>query len=398
LKIARLFTLFISLLCALPIAGNPTQKSVLLSELEAGYQRALPRAKIHSDPSRQVSYRDMDSLWQQNQFKSPTNDKAGQGLSPHHTWVRFELHNDQITDKNIVIEYIDHALPYLDLYSRESNYPILTHHGQRSTYAPAQNNSGSHTRFYYSQTLKVGETRIFYARLSFDNITPIYPDFRIWDAGQFDDFKYREAFFLGTFFGYLTLIFATGLLLMMLFRESYWLSFSAFILTTTGAWGSATGFWPTIFFTEGFHWKYSVICAALSIVSGAMFTRQLLATRQHLPRFDWSIVALMLFGTIPVIASLIGNSAIAVPSLQLHIIGVGLLMVAGYLRANQGDSTAIFFTIIWSLYVIALTIHPMKILGIIDNDLITYWLGPYLISLGVILLLVLTLYRSMKRH
>ncbi|MEL7399134.1 MAG: 7TM-DISM domain-containing protein [Pseudomonadota bacterium] len=369
-----------------------------VSTSDYGYLRTIDYSHLLLDPKRQLTYRDMDQQWRLGNFEQPRNRHAGQGLTRHPTWTRFTLHNDSEATQHLVLEYIDHALPQLDLYSRAIEYPILEHHGQRSIYQRYSGNPGKHSRYYFPVTMSPGEARIFYARIGFQNIAALYPDMRIWQAHEFDNFRYREAFALGSFVGYLGLIFLLALVLLFVFKQGYWATFAAFVASSAFAWGGATGFLPALVFVEGFHWKYKVIAAAFSVSLAAQFSRQLLQTSQTLPRFDWAIIGLALFGIIPVAASVTEYSHIALPALQLQLIGVGILMIAGYLCANQGNSIAIGFTLIWSLYVVALTIHPMRDLGLLDNTLGTYWLGALLTALELTLLLGLSLYCSLRQR
>lgn len=391
---------FIIFLCCLTATTALALEQVPLDigTLNDSHARIIDHVYIYQDQSRTKTYRDMHELWQQNKFQPLNSKHAGQGLTSDFTWIRFTLHNSSPEMKNIVLEYVEYALPYLDIYSRSTNYPILEHHGQQSFYNPTKQLDNLHTRYNFNLKLEGFETRIVYGRMSLKNLISLYPDLRIWDKQAFDTFRVNEIFSLGILLGVFTLCGLTCLALFFFQRKIYWLALSVFIFSSAYAFGGTLGFLPIIFFTEGFHWKHMAIAGAISISAGALYTRSLLQTKKYLPRYDKLILLLALFGLVPIIFGWLENSMIALPAIEIHIMGIGILMVAGYLRANQGDSTAIYFTLIWSLYVANMTIIPMRDLGIIDHNIMIFWVVPVVAIIEAILLIPLTFYRSNSTH
>ncbi len=375
----------------------PHQTAIDTNQIDQ-FERLLPTIMIYRDYDRQAIGSTIDQLWLRGQFEAPNRDSAGQGLVRYPIWGRFELSNPTKASKELVLEYIDHSLVYMDLYSMMNGK--IFHHGHASYFKPFDQRPIEHLRYAFPVTLAPEETRTFYVRMSIKNAGPLFTDMRVWNVRDFDKFKHKEMFIFGAFFGYLSIILMGSLVAYYSTGHNAILFYSVYVLSNIYGWGSITGFLPEIFFRDGFHWRHMIIGGAVNVTFSALFTRSLLNTPRFLPRLDKYIVALAIFGTIPIVSSVLDASFMAVMSMEIQLLGMGILMAAGILRARQGEKVALVFTLAWAIYVSGMTIYPLREFGIVDHNPFTYWWSPagaiieVSLLLGVIILWIRNNQRS----
>lgn len=338
------------------------------------FERLLPTIMILRDFDKQVIPEDIDNLWQTNKFEAPNRESAGQGLVTYPIWGRFVLSNPTNHKKPIILEYIDHSLVYMDLYSLRDNKPF--HHGHASYLDTFDRRPVEHLRYAYRITLQPQETRVFYVRMSGKTGGPLFTDMRVWNERDFERFKHREMFIFGAFFGYLGIILIISLVTYYSTGHIALLFYSVYVFSNIYGWGSITGFLPEILFRDGYHWRHMIMGGAINVSFSALFTRSLLNTKLYLPRLDKYIIALALLGIIPFFTALFAFSVWAVISMEIQLLAMSILIVAGILRARQGEKVALAFTLAWALYISGMTIYPLREFGIVDHNPITYWWSP----------------------
>ena len=365
LVIATLF----SPLAASLANGEP----IRISEINH-FIRAIEHLETFHDTERKETPQSIEQTYQQGKFSRPDTRVAGLGLTRYPVWLRYEIVNDSETRKDLVLEYIDHGLAKLELYSVANGQQIYA--ASASYYDVFDSRPIEHFRYAFPISIEARQSTTVFVKLSIESAGPLFADMRIWNARSFERFSKTEAFALGTFFGMLLLMLLVSMVSFAVVRHRVLLYYIGYLIASLYVWGSITGFLPEFFFRGGYHWMHMIIGGAITVSFASLFTRSLLNTRKHTLTLDRLILALAAFGLVPLIAAYMQRSDIAVIAMNFQLFGTILLIIAGVRRALQGKAVALVFSIVWSLYLIGMVIYPLRELGFIDHTPLTYWIGP----------------------
>ena len=357
------------------LAANTSIAAVDVSQIKS-FTQLKHHLLIYRDLESEINIGEIDEVWRSGKFEDPEGEITSTGLIDYNIWGKFTLKNPSNYPVSLVLEYPDHGLAYMELFEWDQSSAGYNSHGLVSFYYPVNLREVEHPRFAFSVTLPANSSKDFYLYMGVDRSSILYLDMRVWKEKAFDVFHTREFFFYGALFGYLILVVVFTIIYVYTSKKISLLFYVGFVLSNLLAWGAVYGFLPTVFFRDGLHWRYMLMGSGLSVTFAALFTREVLTTKEFTPVLDKFLLILACYGVLPIGSSILGNSYVAVMSSQLQLFGMVLLLIAGIKRVWQGQQLAIAFVVSWGFYCVGMVSFPLRGLGVIELTMASYWITP----------------------
>lgn len=317
------------------------------------------------------------------QFNAPLDRDFSHGYQSSQYWFRFELDFTEASQEAWLLEIPFPLLDQVTFYQPNTLGGFESiETGDRRLFAdrPKQVH-----RFVFPLVQQAGKATYYLHVRTQDSLqVPL----EVWPESQY---LAHYSFDLGlqmAFFGALLVMIAYNLFIYFSTRDRNYLFYVAFIglmvLFQLGLQGlSHQWLWP-----ESPWWSNISIpvFGVASLLCGLLFVRNLLQTRQALPKFDRVLrwIAYSMIVTIPLI--LLGDYDIAIyASLAVTSIFFNFTLVAIILMVLKGDRTAKIVLAAWSIFLIAGTISMLGIVGWLPTEVA----GTHALQVGSMLEVVL---------
>ncbi|CCN45713.1 putative 7TM-DISM receptor fused with Diguanylate cyclase [Vibrio nigripulchritudo MADA3029] len=343
-------------------------------------KRITGRYLLWHDASGEAKLSDAVKAFRNQEFK-PLSTKGSTGLQPGAFWSIFALTNTTNTAITVHLEYIDHQLIYLDAYQRsvaENNYEMLASLFLGDSFSERLI---PHQRFVVPVTLEPNQTYQYLFRYGSDGQGYVFPDLRIWNPQKLNYAQSVEVALISIGVGSLLLMALTSFVVGSASNDRVYMAYGVYAIAKTLTWPTILGFTHMFVLQDNFHWNLMSLGGALSIMTGIIFVRSMLQTREKTPKLDWVLKFMILNTLFLALAAVFRETALAVIFMTIALLLYPFLAIAGIIRWIQGSIVSAIYTVAWGILVGGLFAQAMRDLGYVEHNFFTYY-WPVFASFG----------------
>nr|WP_010132664.1 diguanylate cyclase [Microbulbifer agarilyticus] len=341
---------------------------------EDGSQRT-GQARVWHDPSGQATLADALTALNSGRF-SPLAGGGSTGLQKGSYWSYFELRNTQQHVLPLHLEYVDHQLIRLQAFASDQAASDFHELVDLAMGEPFAQRPVFHNRFVVPVELPPGETVRFLVRYDSEEAGFVFPSMRIWTPDALSKSHTGETAVLAFLFGGIALISLFSLIVGVTTGDSSFFAYFVYGISKIVAWATILGFTHQYVLQQDFHWSYMSAAGAVSIFCGVVFDRLFLQTRQYTPRLDYILILMMVNAGILLVSAILQIKTVALISITLALLLYPASTVIALVRWRQGSSEAAVFAVGWTLLLAGLFYQALRDLGIVDHNLVNYYLPP----------------------
>ncbi|WP_444946104.1 diguanylate cyclase [Microbulbifer sp. VTAC004] len=308
---------------------------------------------------------------------TPLRTAGSTGIQPGAFWSHFALRNSTNQPAKLHIEYVDHQLLGLQVYSRAlSNAGSYRKLANLSIYAPFDTRQVEHNRFVFEIIVPAKITQELLVKFDSGELGVVFPSMRIWSPQKLQQNSKGEISLIAFLFG--------GYFLMALFafvgaitvKENILYLYSLYCASKILVWGTVLGYTHQYLVSGGFHWGYTTISGAIAILTGLIFARIFLETRRYTPRLDYLLQVMMANSAFLLVCVLLGLKSASQISMTVALLCYPLVVPIALVRWRQGNSAAAVFAIGWATLVLGLLVQAMRDLGFVVHNPVNYYWPP----------------------
>lgn len=370
-RVMQLLLLILVTLASCAVLAEP----ILVGSDEDGSLRT-GQAAIWHDPENTHSPAQAAQAFRNGEFQ-PLQSAGSTGLKEGAYWSHFTLHNTSGEAITLHLEYIDHQLIELTAYAEEAGradtYRELAH---LSMLDPFAQRPVSHNRFVLPLQLKPGEEKALLVKFSSDEVGFVFPAMRIWSPENLRSAHTLETAGVAFLFGGFFLMSIFSLVAGIATRSRTFFVYSFYALSKIATWATILGFTHQYLIRNDFQWHYMSSSAAISILCGTAFARLFLQSRKYTPRLDIVLRLMMANAALLLVGALLHIKPLALITITLALLLYPVITLAGIVRWRQGSGAAAVFAFAWSLLVISLFVQALRDMGLVEHNLLNYYLPP----------------------
>ncbi len=358
------------LTCLVVFSSSPAQGKVV--EIVPGqeeYELGL-YIDLLEDPATELSITDVLQPQQQKSFTPSQEEKPSLGFSSSAHWARITIKNNLTEDVHyyLVVDYP--PLDYLDFfYPTEQGYGHYRAGDLRTLDArplPCR-------EFVFPVTLQAGEQAVFYLRcLTEGSITlPL----TLQSHFEYAHDSALTQLLLGAYYGILLVMIVYISFLFITLRDAVYFYYVAFICSflffQLGLNGTGSQyFWPQS------SWVNEILIPVFIFASyfwAILFTRAILNTAKHVPRFHKVLTCMLPLAGGGMILSLVVNYSLALKLAMLMVLALPVLIYAGVRVLMLGYRPAYYYCVAWGVSLLFIVVLALKTFGLLDNSLLVSW-------------------------
>lgn len=308
----------------------------------------------------------------ENQWQQVANDNATFGISDDAYWLRFAVRNDSAYRRDLIAEL---AYPLLD----DVVFHVLSNGEKLSEFAtgdtrPFKPRQVDHPNMLLRISLAAEEVKTIYVRVRTDGsmILPL----KVWRENQFFEAAAKEQKFHFFFFGCLTIIIMINMAIFLKLREKLYLFYALAIAGYLVFFVSMRGYGFQHLYPQlpGLHSRAFLLSMPLLALFSVLFCREFLKTREHSPRLDLAIKAMIYFEVFNLLAASFFTYNLAVKfSAYSSFVFFSLLFVAGPITWAAGLRAGMFFTIAWTPLTIGVLATAGRTMGFFPENFLTQY-------------------------
>lgn len=292
------------------------------------------------------------------------------GFSKSVWWVRLELRNATTTDREVALRQDYPLIDYLDLWSQDAagQWQVI-HTGDRLPFAsrPIANRD-----FVFPLRIAAGQTRTVYLRFetsgSLNMGLTLSSPHRLLETISLEQLAY------GFYFGGFCVLFFYNLFIFIAVRDRAFFFYLAYAASYGLYFGVHDGLSFQFLWPDSPRWANQslLVLLCLSLLSGLLFTRHFLSTREHSPRLDRAAFALQILSLVGLAASFVLPYAVLIqPVAYVTIAAVFVMMALGVIGVIQGYRPAIYFMLAWFALLVGVLIYMFKTFGLLPHNPLT---------------------------
>ncbi len=332
-----------------------------------------------------------DSDW-----KAATEGNASFGFSLSQFWLRLGVDNNSSTTKNMLLEVAYPLLDDITFYAQKTNGEVRTlATGDGKAFYPRDID---HPSMLFRFQLHDGEKVNLYAKVQ-SNGSMILP-LKLWQEKDFFEFAAKEQKFHFFYYGALAVIVLINFAIFFTLREKLYLFYSLSTLGYLVFFLTSRGYGQQLFFPGAPELNSQVFLSSIPLLAlfSLLFAREFLRTKEHSPKIDMALRAMIYFEYFNLVASFIldYNSAVKLSALSV-VAFFSVLFVSGPVSWHAGKREGIFFTIAWVPLTLGVFATAGRTSGLLPNNFVTEYamqLGSGLEAFILTLALADRLYRE----
>ncbi len=371
-------TLFTSLLfiCTLLFAVPPAFSSQAIDV--SSINKQLPIGSLCytlEDPEGEITIDDIVSGKHDNDFTISPGNIPNFGFTKSVYWVRFKLENSSYRIMNRLVEIGFPLLDNVEIYIFTADgdaEPLMAKKEVTGREIPFKERLFSHRNFVFPASLLPYDSQNVYLRIKTDDgmIFPV----SIWETTSFYKKTQRELFAFGIYYGIIIIMILYNLFIFSATRDNnylyYILYIAAFGMFQLSMNGLAYQFlWPS---SPWWAIHANPFFIGWSALLGAGFSVKFLETPIYAPVMDKLLKGLMVLSVILIIASLTVDYSITILAGQILPLSMILIVIpAAILCLKRGNRSARFYLIAWSAFFIGVILSTLRIMGLIQHNIIT---------------------------
>ena len=324
------------------------------------------------DPSRNLTIGQISSLPYSDRFVDYDKDFPSFGFSESAFWFRIEFLNPAPKEKSYILEEI---IPYIDsikVFTPDGQNPGQFTLSETGDKLPFQHREIDHHSFLFNIELPAESSIPLFIRV--ESRAALITPFRLWQNQAFFNHSGNTLFAFGCFYGILVLIIIYTLYLYVRMQDRNYLLFIFFVVSIAMMVATSHGLsykylWPdSTYLAE----RMQVVCISLVQLSGILFARSFLNTRDNLPWIDRTLVTLLalhslIIGTVFFIDDVVPLAKTTTMAIQFY---APILFLSGYLCWRRGNRAARFYLFAWTSSIIGSLVTGLTLLNILPYHFI----------------------------
>lgn len=335
------------------------------------------RFALVEDPSGTWTLDDVQGLDAERWQTVAADDVPSFGYTESAWWARFQVVN-RVPEAVWVLEVANKSLDYVTLFTPTDSGYVAQQVGDA---LPFNLRPVRHRNAVFNVSMPSGEEHTYYLRLA--SRGPVSLPVRIWSAEAFLQKDQQVQFFLGVFFGILTIMVIYNLTLYVVFRDRSYLYYVLYIATYILYQLSVERIAFEYVWPEQLWWaaRSNTVLALFSAVWGMQFSRTYLHASDYTPRLDTAIVTLMALCPVLVGLALVGMPGINALVVVFMIVMVIVVMTTGVRCLAKGNRAARYYVLAWSFLLVGIFVAMLRYL-----DLLPYtFLSARSVQIGAVL-------------
>lgn len=361
-RIFLLLVLFCTSLLTSQLHAALKEESLVTEVTIADDKRNLgPSVQWIEDPSGELTFEQVQGLASK-QFSPSDAYTFNQGYTPSSYWLKFQIEFPaELIDSHWLLEIPFPLLDYVALYTPDANnnYSVI-YTGDRSSFSQRDIDT---TDFVFNVRPKQQSNTYFIHVRTQDSLqVPLF----LWAENAYPKHNALATGLQGAYFGIMIVMIFYNLFIFLSVRDLSYLYYIGYISCFTIFQSSMEGYsfeyiWPNNTWWANINIPF---LGVLSLFFAALFARNMLNTKDLLPRLDKVIQLLTgsLFIILPII--LFGSYKLGIyTALITSFLFFNLILFTALLAAYKGDRTAKVFAIAWSIFLIG---GGIGLLGMLD--------------------------------
>lgn len=313
------------------------------------------------DASDKLTFEQVRNLASKN-FNPPEAYTFNQGYTSSSYWLKFQIEfSAELIDSHWLLEIPFPLLDYVALYTPDANndYSVI-YTGDRSFFSKRDIDT---TDFVFNIRPKQQINTYFIHVKTQDSLqVPLY----LWAENAYPKHNALATGLQGAYFGIMIVMILYNLFIYLSVRDLSYLYYIGYISCFTIFQSSMEGYsfeylWPNNTWWANINIPFLGI---LSLFFAALFARNMLNTKELLPRLDKVILTVTstLFIILPII--LFGSYKLGIyTALITSFVFFNLILFTAFLAAYKGDRTAKVFAVAWSIFLLG---GGIGLLGMLD--------------------------------
>lgn len=316
---------------------------------------------------------------------APSAAAINHGLTRSAYWLRLTLTNptDQPLARMLQIDY--------PILSSVRFFSPLADGGYRlvdtGNAQPFDTRGYANRGFVFPLALPPHAEQTYYLRVQ--SLTPLIVPATLWEPSAFHHHERNDYLAQSWYFGMATAMILFNLLLFIALRDSIYLLYVTFAVSTVLAFSAEYGMAKEFLWPETTFWAdiSSGVFLSLAVANGLLFMRRMLDTTRNLPKLDRLFKALIALFFLAPLGFFFSLRALIPPTIAL--IGLTMLLVLAtslYCAVVKRQRSAIFFALAFSMLLLGAAVLVMRGLGLLPTNLLTAYGVEYGSALEMLLL------------
>ena len=306
----------------------------------------------------------------QEQFQASATDMPGFGFTGSAMWGKLTIKNSLARPIHyfLIIDYP--PLDYLDFYIPQAGgYRVIKSGDQR----PFANRPVNARNYVFPITIEAGQQATYYLRCRTKGSLNI--PISLESATSFAQETALTQIILGIYYGillvmtvYITFLYITLKDIIYGYYVLFTISFLGFQLSLNG-----TGFqylWPQAVWWNNITVPFFIFS---SYTSALLFTTTILDTKKHIPGHHRLLKALVPFGCLGMLVSLLADYSLSIKLATLSCLTLPVMIIAGFRVMLKGYRPAYYYALAWTISLLAITLYSLKTFGVVPNSFIINW-------------------------
>ncbi len=288
-------------------------------------------------------------------------------------WVRFRVENPDTKKIKWALEVTYPLIDSVRLYA-VSPEGVITDTREAGDRMPFSKREMDYRNFVFFLEELPGSSRTFYVR--FETIGPMNPHLVIWPMKSFIMNVSTSQIVFGLYYGAMLVMLAYNLFVFFSVRDRsylyyvlYYLFFVVFQLSMNGL--AYQYLWPD---SVWWHNDSMPLLINLCIIFAIQFSRHFLHIKNHLPRVDRLMRYAVYAFSVTLPLSMLFDYSVMLQVSVVSAIMLAVVLTAASLRILfKGYRPARYYVTAWTLFWIGTVVYGLKILGFIEDNLMTRW-------------------------
>ena len=318
-------------------------------------------------------------------WQSPTQKDINLGYTQDTLWIRLHINNLQFSDYKPLLQIAYARLDHIEVYRTNdgNNFNHLYTTGDRLPFSTRPIN---HPSFLFPLHLPEQSSTYIYLRIRSDSAMQI--PIHLWDERYFLSQDRYHTFSQGLFFGTMAVMLCYNLFLSIATRRKAYLSYSAYIATSTLLISAINGYgyemlWPNSIWFQDKSSALFLACTSASVQIFSIHFVGLHALSKQLLRLQkgWLIINISAIA----FSLLLPHQVVALPLICLLILTAILSYCFGLVMLFQNNTAARYYVVGWSSLIVCSAFLALNKLGAIPYTPF----AMYLTQLGMCIEIVL---------
>lgn len=283
-----------------------------------------------------------DAEWQQN-----GDETFSHGYTTANWWLRFPVGNARAETSRFLLELAYPVLDQVEVWVLDGNNHVDAHY-QLGDKQPFHERILQHRFFLIPLELSPGGERTVLLRLH--SASSMQAPLTLWDERAYHEQDQHVLLAEGVFFGGMALMVLYSFFVFMALRDRLYFYYVLFVFSLLVFLASLKGLSFQFLWPQATQWNDRVLIVTLAsmMASGGLFTIRFLRIREHMPRFFWLTLGLVVVTSLTVVlAFFMTYGQLMQPLIVIAALSCLVLLGGGAWRWRQGDRSARFYTIAW---------------------------------------------------